>query len=321
MKTRLNRWPLFAARWMTALGIVWIASPARMSAESLAIEFLEGATNLTLISRDARQQVLATADGQRDVTRTVRWSSNPEGILRIDSTGRLFPVANGSTIVRATTTNGAIAEFPVQVTHAEDPAPIHFANQIVPIFTKNGCNGGGCHGKAAGQNGFRLSLLGFEPEEDYEHLVREAHGRRLFPADPPRSLLITKGTAQLPHGGGRRLEPGSEDYDRLVRWVAQGMPKGSPDAPTVTEVKVFPTARTLALDSEQQLVVTALYSDGSTEDVTRSALFEANDKDMAATDANGRVKVFNQPGEVAVMVRYQGKVATFRATVPLGAPV
>jgi len=321
MKTRLNRWPLFAARWMTALGMIWIASPARISAESLAIEFLEGATNLTLISRDARQQVLATADGQRDVTRTVRWSSNPEGILRIDSTGRLFPVANGSTIVRATTTNGAIAEFPVQVTHAEDPAPIHFANQIVPIFTKNGCNGGGCHGKAAGQNGFRLSLLGFEPEEDYEHLVREAHGRRLFPADPPRSLLITKGTAQLPHGGGRRLEPGSEDYDRLVRWVAQGMPKGSPNAPTVTEVKVFPTARTLALDSEQQLVVTALYSDGSTEDVTRSALFEANDKDMAATDANGRVKVFNQPGEVAVMVRYQGKVATFRATVPLGAPV
>ena len=321
MTPNTNSWQSRIARWTFTLGFLGMSCSLRMAAESLAIEFLEGATNLTLISRDARQQVLATADGQRDVTRTVRWSSNPEGILRIDSTGRLFPLANGSTVLRATTTNGATAEFPVQVTHAEEPAPIHFANQIVPIFTKNGCNGGGCHGKAAGQNGFRLSLLGFEPEEDYEHLVREAHGRRLFPADPPRSLLITKGTAQLPHGGGRRLEPGSEDYDRLVRWVAQGMPMGSPNAPTVTEVKVFPATRTLALDSEQQLVVTALYSDGSTEDVTRSALFEANDKDMAATDANGRVKVFNQPGEVAVMVRYQGKVATFRATVPLGAPV
>ncbi len=321
MKSGINRWPFRFAQWHFFLCLVLTAGSQHSFAESLAIEFLEGATNLTLVSRDARRQVLATADGQRDVTRTVRWTSTPEGIVRVDPTGRLFPLADGSTLLRATTTNGAVAEFPVQVVHSEESAPIHFANQIVPIFTKNGCNGGGCHGKAAGQNGFRLSLLGFEPDEDYEHLVREAHGRRLFPADPPRSLLITKGTAQLPHGGGRRLEPGSEDYDRLVRWVAQGMPKGSPQAPTVTDVKVFPTERTLALESEQQLVVTAVYSDGSTEDVTRSALFEANDKDMAATDSNGRIKVFNQPGEVAVMVRYQGKVATFRATVPLGAPV
>lgn len=288
---------------------------------SLAIQYREGATSILLTSRDARQQVLATAEGDRDVTRSVLWNAQPEGILKVDATGRLLPLADGSVILRASTPQGTVAEMPVQVVHAADPAPIHFANQIVPIFTKNGCNGGGCHGKAAGQNGFRLSLLGFEPDEDYEHLVREAHGRRLFPADPPRSLLITKGTAELPHGGGRRLEPHSDDYDRLVRWVSQGMPKGRPDAPTVSRVEVFPSSRTLALESEQQLVVTAHYSDGSTEDVTRSALFEPNDKDLAVTDATGRVRVFNQPGEFAVMVRYQGKVTTFRATIPLGAPV
>lgn len=325
MKLHLDPCEVRVCGWRRHLGILGLILGLLlvrpMVAESLVIQFREGATNLTLTSHDARQQVIATAEGDRDVTRAVRWTSKPEGIVRIEPTGRILPIADGSTTLSATWTNGASADFPVEVVHASEPAPIHFANQIVPIFTKNGCNGGGCHGKAAGQNGFRLSLLGFEPEEDYEHLVREAHGRRLFPADPPRSLLITKGTAQLPHGGGRRLEPASEDYDRLVRWVSQGMPKGRSDAPIVARVEVYPTTRTLALDSEQQLVVTAHYTDGSCEDVTRSALYEANDKDMAATDSLGRVKVFNQPGEFAVMVRYQGKVATFRATIPLGAPV
>ncbi|MSU31586.1 MAG: DUF1553 domain-containing protein [Pedosphaera sp.] len=287
----------------------------------LSIHYRAGATQLVLGSSDAGQQMLALDEGDRDVTRKVRWTSQPEGIVRIDRTGRVSVVANGTAILRATTTNGVTAEFPVRVEHAEEPAPIHFANQIVPIFTKNGCNGGGCHGKAAGQNGFRLSLLGFEPEEDYEHLVREARGRRLFPADPARSLLITKGAAVLPHGGGKRLELGSDDYDRLIRWIGQGMPMGQTNAPTVSRVEVYPAARTLAVDSEQQLVITAHYSDGSTEDVTRSALFEPNDKDMAATDSEGRVRVFSLPGEFAVMVRYQAKVATFRATIPLGAPV
>jgi hypothetical protein len=304
---------------LSLAGWLWLATTA--SAAAPALQFRAGATNLVLGTKDARQQLLATAAGDRDVTREVTWSAEPAGIVRVDTTGRAFPLADGSAVITARDKSGATAALPVTVKGSATTAPIHFANQIAPIFTKNGCNDGGCHGKAAGQNGFRLSLLGFEPEEDYEHLVREARGRRLFPAAPERSLLLTKGAAQLPHGGGKRLEPGSDDYNLLVRWIAQGMPVGTAEAPSVTRVEVFPAARTLALNSEQQLVVTAHYSDGSTEDVTGGALFEANDKDLAATDAMGRVKVFNQPGEFAVMVRYQGKVATFRATVPLGAPV
>ena len=274
-----------------------------------------------LNSQVARQQLLVTAGENVDVTRDVSWSAEPAGIVAIDPAGRVSPLADGQAVISAKAKDGATARLSVRVENSGYSAPIHFANQIVPIFTKNGCNGGGCHGKAAGQNGFRLSLLGFEPAEDYEHLVKEARARRLFPAAPERSLLVTKGTAQLPHGGGKRLEPGSDDYSLLVRWIAQGMPAGKSDAPIVSRVEVFPSARTLALSSEQQLVVTAHYSDGSTEDVTRSALFEPNDKDMAVTDELGRVKVFNQPGQFAVMVRYQTSVATFRATIPLGAPV
>ena len=204
---------------------------------------------------------------------------------------------------------------------AADEKPINFTNQIVPIFTKAGCNSGGCHGKSGGQNGFKLSLLGFEPAEDYEHIVKEARGRRIFPAAPEQSLLLTKGTAAAPHGGGKRLDPNSDDYRLLVRWIAQGLPFGKDTDPKLTTIEVQPKQLTMPLGGAQQLKVLAHFTDGSVEDVTHSALYEPNEKSMAKTDDDGRVTLFDQPGDVAVMVRYQGQVAVFRATVPLGAPV
>jgi hypothetical protein len=213
------------------------------------------------------------------------------------------------------------ASLEIAVERFAEIKPINFANQIVPIFTKAGCNAGGCHGKASGQNGFKLSLLGFEPGEDYEHLVKEARGRRLFPASPENSLLLLKATATLPHGGGKKLETDSDDYRLIVRWISEGMPYGKSGDPTVARIDVFPKRRVMGFDGEQQLVVMARYTDGSMEDVTRSALYEPNDKEMAKSDESGQVQLFKQPGDVAVMVRYQAKVAVFRATVPLGAPV
>lgn len=302
-------------------GLLLCGFGALTRADNTWIQFRSGATNITLSSSDARQQLIVTGSGDKDLTRHVEWSAEPAGIVIVETSGRVLPIADGSASVIARTLDGLASRLPVIVSGTGRTAPIHFANRIVPIFTKNNCNGGGCHGKAAGQNGFRLSLLGFEPGEDYEHLVNEARGRRLFPAAPERSLLLLKGSAILPHGGGRRLDPDSEDYRLIVRWISQGMPTGQTNAPTVQRIEVFPVERTLPLDGEQQLVVTAHYSDGSTEDVTRSALYEPNDKDLAKVDETGRVRVFNQPGEVAVMVRYQAKVAVFRGTVPLGAPV
>jgi hypothetical protein len=204
---------------------------------------------------------------------------------------------------------------------ADAPRPLNFANDIVPILTKGGCNSGGCHGKAGGQNGFKLSLLGFEPQEDYEHIVKEARGRRVFPGSPQQSLLLTKGTAQLPHGGGKKLDPNSEDYADLVRWIREGMPYGKDSDPKMARISVEPPMLTMPLKGAQQLKVTAHYTDGSTRDVTKRALYEANEKAMAETSETGLVTLFDLPGDVAVMVRYQGKVSTFRATVPLGAPV
>jgi len=280
---------------------------------------------LRLHGADARQQLLVTAafstGALRDYTREVSYQTSPGGVIQVSKTGRVTPLAEGTTTITAKSLAGVTATLAVTVEQFKDVPIVNFPNQIVPIFTKAGCNAGGCHGKASGQNGFKLSLLGFEPGEDYEHLTKEARGRRLFPAAPDRSLLLQKATATLPHGGGKRLEVDSDDYKLLVRWVAQGMPYGKPTDPTVAKIEVFPKERTMPFDGEQQLAVMAQYTDGTTEDVTRSALYEPNDKALAKSDETGRVQVFAQPGDVAVMVRYQAKVAVFRATVPLGAPV
>jgi hypothetical protein len=280
---------------------------------------------LRLSGKDARQQLLVTAKfdsgAVRDYTRRVSYSVSPPDVVRIDKTGRITPLGDGNATVTAEDEHGLSATLAIAVERFADVKPINFANQIVPLFTKAGCNAGGCHGKASGQNGFRLSLLGFEPSEDYEHLVKEARGRRLFPASPENSLLLLKATGALPHGGGKRLDPESDDYRLIVRWISEGMPYGKKGDPTVARIEVFPRKRTMSFDGEQQLLVMARYTDGSMEDVTRSALYEPNDKEMAKADETGRVQLFEQPGDVAVMVRYQAKVAVFRATVPLGAPV
>ena len=48
-----------------------------------------------------------------------------------------------------------------------------FATRILPVLTKAGCNTGACHGAATGQGGFKLSLLGYDPDQDHEAITRE----------------------------------------------------------------------------------------------------------------------------------------------------
>ncbi len=305
------------------LFILTSLAPLATAAPTLQIE-ATGTPELTLRGKDAKQQIIVTAkldDGAlRDFTHKATYSASPAGIVTIDATGIVAPVADGAAVITAEA-DGVKATFPVKIEGAGTRQPINFANQIVPVFTKAGCNSGGCHGKAGGQNGFKLSLLGFEPGEDYEHIVKEARGRRVFPAAPDNSLLLLKGLNVMPHGGGRRMDAKSDDYALVARWIAQGMPFGQESDPKVERIEVIPKARTMALGGDQQIIVLARYTDGSVQDVTRSALYEANEKSMAEADETGRVKLFDQPGDVAIMVRYQGKVATFRATVPLGAQV
>lgn len=200
--------------------------------------------------------------------------------------------------------------------------PLSFVRDVQPILTKAGCNAGACHAKAVtGQRGFRLSVLGFETEEDYEAIVKQGKGRRVFPPAPEESLLITKGAAIVPHTGGKKLEPGSAEYQTIVRWIAEGMPYTQPNEATLKEIAVEPARLTLKAKAAQQLKVTARYSDGSSRDVTKLALFEANDTAMATATESGLVNTLDLPGNVAVMVRFGGKVSVCSISIPLGAPV
>ncbi|MBI3877649.1 MAG: DUF1549 domain-containing protein [Verrucomicrobia bacterium] len=172
-----------------------------------------------------------------------------------------------------------------------------------------------------GQNGFQLSLLGFEPQEDYEHLVKESRGRRVSATAPEQSLILMKASNRVPHGGGLRLDPTSEGYHLVRSWLEQGMPFDKDTAPKLVSLEVQPPRQTLKVKSEQQLKVTAHYADGRTRDVTPLALYEANDRAMAEANESGRVKIDDIPGNVAVMVRYQGLAAVCNVSIPLGAPV
>jgi hypothetical protein len=269
---------------------------------------------------DARQLVLTAAlNGGRlqDLTGVVRYLVADPRVARVTDSGRIVPTGNGSTTITAAFGDRSVT-VRVTATHCDALLPINFANQVVPVFTKLGCSAGGCHGKASGQNGFKLSLLGFDPEFDYAALVQEARGRRLFPAAPDASLLLLKASGAVAHGGGKRMEAGSDEYRLVRRWIASGMPYGEKSDPTVVRISVFPEHRVLTRQNQQQLAVLAHYSDGSAEDVTRRTQYESNDQEIAVVDTAGRVRTLAMSGEAAVMCRYQGQVTAFRATVPLG---
>lgn len=186
-----------------------------------------------------------------------------------------------------------------------------------PILTRYGCNAGACHGKARGQNGFQLSLFGFDPAFDLDEIVHDARGRRVFPAAPEQSLLLLKPTGRVPHGGGRRLDPAGEPYRVLRDWVAAGMPRSGPDEPTVASVRLEPSELVMAPGEAREVRVFADYSDGAQEDVTGLAVFLSNETAIAAIDADGHVTAGAIPGEAAVTARFRGKFAVANVTIPL----
>jgi hypothetical protein len=235
-----------------------------------------------------------------------RWTTTVSAVTRLAVVALVVVAATGfsKTSVRA------------------DDRPISFVNEVMPVLTKSGCNIGVCHAKAGnGQNGFQLSLLGYEPDEDADHLTSESRGRRLSPGAPESSLLLLKATGKAPHGGGKRMDAESADHALLVEWIRQGARTDLATAPALTSFEVLPARGTVPLRSEQQLKAVARYADGTERDVTHWALFESNDAAMAEVGGNGLVKTLDVSGKVSVMVRFQGRVAVFNAAVPLGAPV
>ena len=282
-------------------------------------ELIVSPSRILLDGPESTEQLLITlrADANRpiDLTRRARYEVVDPRLARIDDTGLLIPLMEGSTdiIVRY---EGQESRLALQVTGINHPIPVSFEQQIIPLLTKAGCNSGGCHGKAEGQNGFKLSIFGFDTESDYQSLAMESRGRRISRSAPQDSLLFVKGTARIPHGGGKRLQEDSLPARRLIRWIAEGASMQSDAVPLVESIDVYPSHQVLSLGSFQQLRVIALDSAGGTHCVTVDAEFESNAGTIATVDRRGGIQAGENPGEAAILVRYLGHVAVCRITIP-----
>jgi len=197
-------------------------------------------------------------------------------------------------------------------------APLDFTNDIVPVLSKQGCNSGACRGKAIGQNGFKLSLFGFDPAFDYAALVHEGRGRRISAAAPDDSLMLLKAAGGMAHGGGVRFTTDSEPYKLLKQWIEQGAPWGAEDAPRAVRLEVSPAEQVVSGKAEFPLKVVAHYSDNSQRDVTATARYDSQQPMMLDVATNGLVKTSGQLGEGYIMIRYGDLVAASRFTQPFG---
>ena len=275
--------------------------------------------NLIFTDSYSGAQLLVSRKGA-DATGAAAYSSSDTKIVRVDARGYVTPAGNGKATIRIA--NGDFkCEVPVIVRGFGNGRAIDFQTEVVPLLSKLGCNSGGCHGKQSGQNGFKLSLFGFDAEFDYDALAREARGRRISPSDPDDSLFLRKAAGRMPHGGGKKLDPASADYRVLREWIAAGAPATAKDAAQVKAIKILPGDRVLNRGATQQLAVLAEYTDGTKRDVTRQAEFFSNLDTVASVDSFGGVKAEQQSGEAAIMARHRGYVAVFLALVPHAEPL
>lgn len=231
-------------------------------------------------------------------------------MLRVSSFRAVVALAVLATIARGEPAPPATAAVPADVS-----GEVNFELDVMPVLTAAGCNAGACHGKSRGQNGFQLSLLGFDPDFDFATITQNAHGRRVFPAAPDNSLLLRKASLRLPHGGGERLKRDSPAYETLRRWIAVGMPRAGATAPTLARISLEPTEHVLSPGQSEQLRVLAHYSDGSIRDVAALSDFQSNEPAAVAVE-HGVVKAGQRAGEATLMVRYMNKIATWNTAIP-----
>ena len=249
-----------------------------------------------------------------DLTREALFTSSNPAVAVVEQ-GVVRALGEGLAKLRVEVA-GQVANVDVFVKAKPGDHRLSFVGDVLPVLARAGCAGGSCHAKPKGQNGFSLSVFSFDPAADFREIVKDERGRRVFPAFPAESLVLKKPTLAVEHEGGRRLEVGSPFYRVIHDWIAQGMPYRLPDEPGLAGISVFPGEQRYAKLAEQQLVVTARFDDGKTEDVTHLADFTSNEKEIAGVDRNGLMRVGTLSGEGVVVVRYLGEVAQARITVP-----
>jgi hypothetical protein len=274
-------------------------------------------SSVALNGRISQQRIVVEgtfADGhQEDLTDKVKIVSSDPQVARYKE-GIVLPASDGKSTLKASL-GGVQASAGIEVTQYTAPVIFSFRNQVIPVITKVGCNSGPCHGAAAGKNGFKLTLRGFDPETDYYTLTHQSLARRTNRMEPAKSLILLKPTLTIPHGGGHRFDVGSPEYKIMSGWIADGMPPPKESDPRITTLDVYPEEASLRPDAKQQLTVLAKFSDGHVQDVTRWAKYESNNDGVASVDQLGHVDVHGY-GEVPITVWYQSHVKFASMQIP-----
>ena len=103
--------------------------------------------------------VATRADGITvDVSDQVQWRFENPAFAKLENLV-IYPVADGATQLVGSW-NAMEARSSLEITQSQTPRKVEFERDVMPIFTKVGCNTGSCHGAARGKDGFRLSLFG-----------------------------------------------------------------------------------------------------------------------------------------------------------------
>ena len=195
-----------------------------------------------------------------------------------------------------------------------------FRNQVQPVLARFGCSTGACHGAAAGQGGFKLSLLGYDNYGDHLTITHAANGRRVVFEEPARSLFLLKATKTVPHKGGEKFKAGSAEYALLADWIAAGAPGPKETDARIQRIEINPGHVTLKPGAKQPLKVTAFFDDGRREDVTRWCKYTAGNTSVATIDENGLVKVGGE-GEGTITAWFLSRLSVATITVPFEQPV
>lgn len=254
-------------------------------------------------------------------TRDAKFRSSDENVVAVSEDGRVAAISNGTAQISVTVDDRELTTW-FEAIHCDNTPTPDFATEIQPILAASGCSTGACHGKQGGQNGFQLSLLGFDDAMDFAAITRQGRGRRIFPSAPANSLLLRKATAAEPHGGGQRFDRGHPYYLTLHSWIAAGAPQSSGEPKRLTKIDVSPADLVLSTDAQHRLVVTATFSDGSRRDVTNMTAFSSNETGVAkigAIESNAcLVEAGPIAGEATIMARFMDEIATCDVLIPRG---
>jgi hypothetical protein len=309
------------------LGLGLVASLTTLAQAGWALDFQISPTKVVFERNFEKAQLLVTATDpggvanarSEDLTTRASFTSSNPAVVSVSSAGRLLGLANGDAVINVTVEG---ISKPVEV-HVEGIVPdphIEFTEQILPILYKAGCNGGACHASQHGKGGFTLSVMGFDPPADRNAIVRDRMQRRVNVLNPGDSLILKKPTMSMPHGGGRRLEIGSIDYNIVSSWIARGAPESKPDTRKVTKLIVTPASRIGQPGMKQQLQVQALYSDGKSRDVTDWARFDSMDEGVLTVTSTGLTTAVGR-GQSTIMVRFEGQAEIAMVVIPFAEAV